>query len=363
MLDMSKAFDTIDRKTLIEDLSNFVDKDELHLFSILLKDIKIAIKIENETGNFFTTNIGTPQGDCLSAVLFTLYLAKALKTENTSDHNYTNREKQPEPNHLADHNYNKAREQYTVIDQQYADDIGWIATGRSEHVLNEIQSKTTEKLKERNLKVNQEKTELYNVKRKGDESWKKCKYLGSLLDTEEDIKRRTQLANQTYYNLQKTLKSNKLSKKTKIKLFQTFIQSIFLYNSELWSTTKKLENKVDALQRTLLRRTLKIHWPETITNKKLYEVTQLKPWSTEIKIRRLRWFGHLCRLPCEAPAKKALQESLRPTKRPQGRPKTTWLSILKKDLKEININNIQEGIDKAKDRDVWKSVVGSIKSQ
>jgi hypothetical protein len=109
-----------------------------------------------------------------------------------------------------------------VIDQQYADDIGWITTGNSKQVLDYLQTSTTTKLKERNLNVNQEKTEVYNIKRKGNENWKKCKYLGSLLDTEEDIKRRTQLANQTYYNLRKTLQSNKLSKKNKSQTFPNF---------------------------------------------------------------------------------------------------------------------------------------------
>ena len=43
----------------------------------------------------------------------------------------------------------------------------------------------------------------------------------------------------------------------KVRIFNTFVSSIFLYNSELWSVTKQLESKIDVVQRSLLRRILK----------------------------------------------------------------------------------------------------------
>ena len=49
-------------------------------------------------------------------------------------------------------------------------------------------------LKNKNLQINDRKMEEYEIKRGGDEAWKKCKYLGGLLDTEEHIKRRNVLA-------------------------------------------------------------------------------------------------------------------------------------------------------------------------
>ena len=47
-----------------------------------------------------------------------------------------------------------------------------------------------------NLKLciySKDKTEEYNISRTSDQSWKTCKYIGSLLVTSEDIKRRKQL--------------------------------------------------------------------------------------------------------------------------------------------------------------------------
>ena len=36
--------------------------------------------------------------------------------------------------------------------------------------------------------MNEEKTEGFNIKRDGEVTWKRCKQLGTLLDTKEDVK-------------------------------------------------------------------------------------------------------------------------------------------------------------------------------
>ena len=79
-IDMSAAFDTIDRKQLLQLLTNLVTEDEKRIIQLLLSNTTLNVKISGaNTEEPFLTNKGTPQGDSLSPVLFIIYLEQALK--------------------------------------------------------------------------------------------------------------------------------------------------------------------------------------------------------------------------------------------------------------------------------------------
>ena len=81
-----------------------------------------------------------------------------------------------------------------------------------------------------------------------------------------------------------------------------------MYNTCLWTLTKKNTNKIDAIQRKLLRKALNIKWPTIISNENLVKITEQEPWSKIIQRQRIRWFGHVLRLPENTPCKEALNE-------------------------------------------------------
>ncbi len=107
-------------------------------------------------------------------MLFTIYLAKALKGEIT-DHTYARPityDKMIAP-HIIEHTYSHpSKKQSILINQQYADDIGWISTAK--YKTNRIKKETPQMLKKRNLQINGTKAEEFGIEREGDESWKKC---------------------------------------------------------------------------------------------------------------------------------------------------------------------------------------------
>ena len=78
LLDMSKAFDTVNRKILLSDLATTLNPDEVHLLGILTNMPHISIFLDGELGEGFNSYVGICQGDCLSAVLFILYLSNAF---------------------------------------------------------------------------------------------------------------------------------------------------------------------------------------------------------------------------------------------------------------------------------------------
>ena len=123
----------------MEMFETILDPHVTHIRKILLKDVKLSVRIGKEFGEKITRNTGVPQRDCLSLslslspILFTFYLADALKTERskiTEEHNYSKIPMKSEDllqEHLKDHTYNLPQENKLLIDQQYADDTGWVA--------------------------------------------------------------------------------------------------------------------------------------------------------------------------------------------------------------------------------------------
>ncbi len=124
---------------------------------------------------------------------------------------------------IRDHDYTKYNINPFIINQQYADDIRWI-TNLIE-ISRLLRREVPPKLKLKNLLVNDTKTEDHEVEINGDKKWMLCKYLGSILDTENDTKRRMTLALVAFNNLKHIFESRIATLEVKIRLFSSHIQT------------------------------------------------------------------------------------------------------------------------------------------
>ena len=380
LLDMSKAFDTVDRNKLFDSLEDILLPEELHLLHILTNNVKLRVRVGAECGTDFTTLLGIMQGDCLSAILFIYYLAQALAHRNPieSEHNYaqaSDRNTNRSEHVLTEHSYAEASDlaprniipenPVCTIEPKYADDITYAST--SQRFIDNTEETIPAKLQDYNLGVNHTKTEKFTApdspETAAKDSWKTCKLLGSLLDTEKDITRRKTLAIATAKKYKNIYSSKNLSILQKTRHFKMFIESTLLYNCELWTMTKTLNDRIDAFQRRMLRYAIGIRYPKVINNEAIYEVTKCKKWSTTITQRRLSWFGHLMRLPAETPARIAFAEALKPARRRRGRPRTIWTNVIQNDLNTAKIKielTATDAIPKleklCKERDDYKSL-------
>ena len=138
------------------------------------------------------------------------------------------------------------------IDQEHADDISKISTSIS--AIEKMKDELPIQLAQRGLKINESKTEEDAIKRAScDNRWRDCKLLGSLLDTQNDIKRRKVLTINAANKLKHLFLNKDVTISVKITLFKSYITPIFLYNSELWTLTNNVQRKVDSFQLRIIR--------------------------------------------------------------------------------------------------------------
>ena len=144
-----------------------------------------------------------------------------------------------------------------------------------------------------------------------------------------------------------------------MRTFNAYVQPIFLYNCETWTLTVTKEKSIDCFHRRILRKNvLDVKWPQIMTNDQVYEKTKVQPSSLIIRKRRLRWLGHVVRLPNETPVKKALNYAMQTYKRCKGRPQTTWINMMTKQIKdELNLTWEEISI-KAMNREEWRTLIG-----
>ena len=151
------------------------------------------------------------------------------------------------------------------------------------------------------------------------------------------ITSRLKSGNACYHSVQNLLSSSCLSKNIKIKVCGTIILPV-LYGCETWSLTVREERRLRMFKNRVLRRTgpkrneVTGEWRK-LYNKELNDMYCSPNIVWLIKLRKMRWAGHLARMGERKGVYRVLVE--KPDgKRPLGRPRRRWEDNIKMDLQE-----------------------------
>ena len=162
------------------------------------------------------------------------------------------------------------------------------------------------------------KTERTSISRHVDrieEEWRMTRKLGSLLGEAEDVARRKQLANVAFRKLWTVwFRRAHISLQLRLRLYASFVIPVLTYNMGTWGLTKADLDRIDTYHRRHLRPIIGVHWPNRISNVALYHRCQCRPISESIVTARWRLFGHVLRLPRDAPAQE-LSTTTSPTQK------------------------------------------------
>ncbi|XP_029657478.1 uncharacterized protein LOC115231641 [Octopus sinensis] len=314
-IDLSRAFDAINRKKLMHVLEGILDGDALRMIRFLLANTSLSVRVGNYTSMKFKTDTGVPQGDSLSPVLFIIYLEAALRPLRRNKC-FTN-----------------------VMEVIYADDIDFVS--RDQDSLENLLKVIPHSLKDWSLVINPDKTERTTISRLGtrnEEKWRTCKKVGSLLVDSEDVIRRKVLAVASFKKMWTIWMRRKyIGTRLRIRLYNSFVEPILLYNAGTWGLTAKELEQLNSFHRKQLRLLLGIHWPKKMTNNELYRITHTSEIAKKVTSMKWMLFGHVLRASEMTPANQNMESyfcSLNKTAY-RGRQRTTLPTTLDHDLTSI----------------------------
>ncbi|KAI8518139.1 hypothetical protein Bbelb_041560 [Branchiostoma belcheri] len=107
-----------------------------------------------------------------------------------------------------------------------------------------------------------------------------------------------------------------------LRVYNAAVVSILLYGAETWPLSNTLSARLDGFDSRCLRRILGVRWFDHLPGTELRQRTQQPSASRVAAMRRVRWYGHVLRLPPDHPTRAILNFSPQSAgwKRPRGAP-------------------------------------------
>ena len=159
----------------------------------------------------------------------------------------------------------------------------------------------------------------------------------------------------SFSKLRKVWLSTLIRKDTKIKIFNACVKSVLLCGCETWLVTSEIRRKIQIFVNQCLRYILRIWWPNIISNKDLWRVTDQEDINLEIRKRKFRWIGHTLRKEDGEISKAALLWNPQGSRK-RGRPKNSWRrSVIKEAGRSSNELRFL-----AADRQKWKELIDNL---
>ena len=152
-----------------------------------------------------------------------------------------------------------------------------------------------------------------------------------------------------------------ISLQLRLRLYASFVIPVLTYNMGTWGLTQADLVRIDTYHRRHLRQFIGVHWPNRISNVAFYHRCQCRPISESIVTARWRLFGHVLRLPRDAPAQRAIDHYFADIEAAafRGRPRTSLPTTLCSDLRRIG-RTLRQPTDiealRALSREQWRQM-------
>lgn len=376
-VDLSKAFDTVQRDLLWDILLRFGCPSKfVNILRQFHDGMNARVTIGGQESASFPVCTGVRQGCVLAPVLFNIFLlcvTQLLHKEIEDNSGVT------VVYRLDGNLFNIRRLQATtklhrvrVLELQYADDCALVA-----HTPQDLQAVLDAAVKaysRMGLTINITKTEvvcqwstnipptppIFNITGKNLSVVPSFKYLGSILSEDNNINNEVQnrinQASAAFGRLRRRVFQNKnLYHYTKISVYQAVCITTLLYSCEAWVTYSRHVKSLEHFHIRCLQRMLGITWRDRVPHTEILRRAGCRSIEATITHYQLRWLGHVIRMPLNRLPHKVLYGQLAQGQRSAGGQKKRYKDQIKTALKKCKIRpGDLEGL--AADRNTWRQM-------
>jgi len=351
-IDFKKAFDSVWREGLWRVMRHLgYEEKTVRILESMYQGTFSAVRAGGNLSDWFETTVGVLQGCALSPLLFNVFLEAIMGRA------------------LAEREEGAIIGGNLISNLRFADDIGALA--ESNQGLQDNMNSISLEAERLGMKMNLEKTEVQYIGKEkvamdisiGGTTLKQVDefvYLGSKIEgngsSDQDVKRRIGLANGVVQSLASIWRAEGISVKTKVRVYETLVLSLLLYNSETWALKEETKQRLLVFEMACLRRITGISRRERIRNTVIRGKAGVKENILQkIARSRMRYLGHVIRMPNSRFPNMAFYGQVH-GQRSRGRPRMRWIDNVKKDCERAGITIVQATQDAA-DRILWKSRV------
>ena len=347
-IDYEKAFDRVYHEQIMRRIERAgMDAKDRRLISNLYYEQTASIQFGDTYSEEFKVKRGVRQGCVLSPKLFNVYTEDIFEDSE-------------ELTGIVIGGLN-------ITSLRFADDT--LLMAESEEELQRIVDAVREASLERGLRMNVKKTKTMVIRRnineeckvsikvegKELEQVKSYTYLGQQITedgrSDTEIRKRIEIARQSFINMKSVLTSRKLKIETKKRLIRCYVLSTFLYASETWTIDAQSWKRIEAFEMWCWRRMMRLSYKDHVTNDEVLRRTNSKrSLRDEITKRKLQYFGHVIR---REKLQRVLMDGKIEGSRGRGRPRRTWV----RDVTEATGKSYVECVRLAQRREKLQSMM------
>ena len=387
-VDFRKAFDSVNRQALWELLrARGVAEKLVGLLEDLYSGCGAQVVANGHTSDYFAMSSGVRQGCPMSPILFNVFMdflarivmhkcqekgVKGYRMAYRIDGQLVSAPSGQDA-HMA------------ILMLMYADDLVLMADNAAGlEIALRVLEQTAE---EWGMKLNytktqamvfgnsgQERTQVIQLQEGQIQHVNEFRYLGSIhqdsVQQDTELSTRIRQAGVAFHDLQRKVFSDRgVSLTSKMRIYKAIVVPILIYGAaESWAPTRAQQHQLDVFNNTCLRRILHERLgPEVISNADLYARTHQPAISALLRTHRLRWLGHMGRMPDTSSVKRLLfatvpapegQQAV--ARRGRGAPLSTWNRVASDDIRTLHpATSDLFWLKDCQARNSWRDIVSS----